>query len=540
MPRTKKTEQTSGENVNNISDEQVWDFLNFSRVLASGLYPGMLTPDLMNQRMKDTSFSPIALSSEDLKKALDDPKNSEESLRSMVEYMEILSSPFRRIIDYMESMLALDYTYTVTNVDEPSEYKSRGFKKDQKAVFDWLDRFDHQNHFRTISRQLLRNEIFVACLRDEGGQIVIQELPLQYCKITSKWDYGYLISFNFMYFVQAGVDIDLYPEFFKKKFSDLFDKKNNVQKYNPHVPPELRGKSEYAYWVDLPPQVAFVFKLDPSITTAVPKYASLLPEFIDQNYIRSLQKAMLTSSSSKVLLGQVPMLKDTKTKIADMIAIDSTTLARFLALVKSSLSDSLKVAAAPLEDMKAISFEGDNELYDSWLRAAISSSGINSSLIYSSKLKANAIESQLSFQSDSLSLEQALYPQFNSFFNYFVGKIKDKKKYKYQFEFEGNAYYLDRKQRFENAMSLANLGIVLPQKIAASQGMKPQSFIRMMEESKASGFTDLLTPMISAFQQSGNQNNESNGRPKKSDSELGDEGVETRSTGSNISRGGSV
>lgn len=538
MPRTKKTNQTSDETlVENISVEQVWDFLNFSRALTAGLFPGMITPEMLNQRMKETSFSPSALSSDDLKRALDDPKNSEESLRSMVEYMEILSSPFRRIIDYMESMLSLDYTYTVINIDDSSEYKNKQFKKDQKIVFDWLDRFDHQYHFRNVIRQLLRNEIYVACVRDEGSQIVLQELPLQYCKITAKWDYGYLISFNFMYFLQSGVDIDLYPEFFKKKFSDMFSKGNNLQKYNPHLSPELRGKSEYAYWVDLPPHVAFVFKLDPSITTAVPKWASLLPEFIDQSYVRSLQKTLLTSSSSKVLLGQVPMLKDAKTKIADMIAIDSTTLGRFLALVKSSLSDSLKVAAAPLEDMKAISFEGDNELYDSWLRAAISSSGINSSLIYSSKLKANAIESQLSFQSDSLSLEQALYPQFNGFYNYFVGKIKDRKKYKYQFEFEGNAYYLDRKQRFENAMSLANIGIVLPQKIAAAQGMKPQSLIRMMEESKATDFTDLLTPIVSAFQQSGSQEN---GRPKKSDSELSDEGAETRTTGTNISRGGSI
>jgi hypothetical protein len=541
MPRTKKpTTEIITEETTEVSVKELWDVLNFSRNMINGMYPGLLSPDLLNARMKENSFTPTNLSEENLNKALSDPKNSEESLRSIVEYLEILSSPFRRIIDYMQSQLALDLTFTVSNVEESSEYKGKPFKKDQKFVFDWLDRFDYQYHLRNVIRQLLRNEIYACCIRDEGEKIVLQELPLQYVKIVSKWDYGYLIAFNFVYFLQPGIDIRLFPKFFAEKFNELFDGNKGIHQYNPTLDIESRGNSQFNYWVDLPPQYGWLFKLDPSIVAAVPHYASLAPEFINQSKIRAMQKSIYTSAASKMLVAQVPMLKDTKAKIADMIAIDSKTLGQFMGLFKSALGDTVKVSAAPLEQITPISFESDNILYDEYLRTGVASSGVNSALIYSSKLKANAIESQLSFQSDSLLLEQSLYPQFNALFNYLVNSNREKKKYKYLFEFEGNAYYLDRQQRFDYCMDLADKGIVLPQKIAAARGMKPQTLIRMMEESKATGFTDLLTPILSSFQMSGKEGGAggNGGRPTKSDSKISEEGAETKSQGGNIGRGG--
>jgi hypothetical protein len=82
------------------------------------------------------------------------------------------------------------------------------------------------------------------------------------------------------------------------------------------------------------------------------------------------------------------------------------------------------------------------------------------------------------------------------------------------------------------------MGIFLPQKIAASMGMNKFEFDRQLEESKADNYTDKFTIPTPAFQ--GGGQTEGAGRPKKSDSELGDAGEETRSSGGNIGRGGKV
>jgi predicted ArsR family transcriptional regulator len=82
-------------------------------------------------------------------------------------------------------------------------------------------------------------------------------------------------------------------------------------------------------------------------------------------------------------------------------------------------------------------------------------------------------------------------------------------------------------------MILLDKGIVLPQKVAAAMGMSPMDFQRQLDEARATGFVDNLTPIISAFQQSPNA-----GRPPKPESDLGDAGEQTKGDGSNIGRGG--
>jgi hypothetical protein len=531
MPRTKKTEITTQAEPE-ISKQQVIDVLEFARAVAGTYFPSLMTPDLVNSRLKDLSYNPMAPTWDSLNQALSNPKTSEDQLRSFVEYFEAVSAPVRRIISYMASQLSLDLLYTVTNAKGEKDYTSSKFISDQDKVYNFLDSFNYQAHFRNVIKQVLRNEIYVCCPRETNDGFVLQELPVQYCKITSKWGRGYLTDFNFYYFLLPGVSLDGFSDFFKQKYMELFTGPNGYKTYNPLLPPESRGSSQFVYWVSLPPEEGWVFKLDPSLTSGQAYMSSLLPEFMDQGIMRNLQKNMNMASATKILAASIPLLKDQGAKVTNALALDPKITGQFLSLVQGALSAAVKIAVAPIEGIQGISFDGNPEMYDDYLRTAVASSGQNSALFYTSKLKANAIESQLSFQSDSLMMEQQLYPQFSEFMNYWVGKIKTK--YKYNFWFEGNAYYLSRQQRLDKAISLAGQGVVLPQLFSSALGFKPQDFYRMMDESKSIGFVDKLTPIIPAAQQSANGGA---GRPNKTDSDLSEEGQQTKSDGGNIGRG---
>jgi hypothetical protein len=540
-PKKKVVVNTSSEQVRELPKDRVWDMLDFAKNLASGMYPGVVSPDLLNRMMKDNSFMPKAVTEDSLNTALQNPKESENELRSYIEMMEIVSMPLKRLMSYMSDLAAFDLTYTVTAKDgtelEPKDYKKPAYKKDLKEYYSFIDRFEYKQAFRNITKDILRNELFVGCFRDVGDGIVIQQLPIDRCRISGKWAHGYLISFDMMYFMNSGVDIRMFPKFFSDKFNELFRNADGSLKYNPALPPELRGSSSYMYWVDCPPDVAWAFKLDMSLVTSIPYFAALMPDLVNQSVMRSLQKDTNMAAASKILVGAVPMLKESKTSVANMIAIDPKTLGLFMALMKSSLSSAIKVASAPLEDIKQISFDENNEMYDSYLRTSVAASGMNSALFYSSKLKANAIESQLSLESDTF-VTLALYPQFEQFMNWFVNK--NTSKHNFYTKFEGNQFYLNRKQRFDFAMGLANIGILLPQKIAASVNMKPNDMDRMMNEAKGVGFLDKLLQITPAAQMPGSAGAKGAGRPQKDDSELGDAGSQSRDTGSNIEKGGSV
>jgi hypothetical protein len=94
---------------------------------------------------------------------------------------------------------------------------------------------------------MLRNDAYFGCFIDAGNHYVLQELPADYCKITGRWEGGFLFSFNMYWFLQPGVDIDMYPPFFKKKYKELWEEPNVQRQYEPSLPPELRAKSTWIY-----------------------------------------------------------------------------------------------------------------------------------------------------------------------------------------------------------------------------------------------------------------------------------------------------
>ena len=550
-----------------LTPEEVWDVIEFARSYSSMYGMTYLSPDLVSARMRDMNLNPQAATEDDLNTALKDPKSNEKQLQAFSQSFELTSMVYKRLMSYLANMLSFDITYT-SNAEE-NDYGTPKYKKDLAVVESFLDKFDFKKEFNLTVREMLRNDAYFGCFRDVGDAYILQELPPDYCKITGRWEGGFLFSFNMYWFVQSGVDINMYPDFFKRKYKELWDSPNVTQRYIPSLPPEFREKSSWIYWVDVPSDLGVCFKLTPELATRLPYFTPLFSDLILQGLMRNLQKNANMAAASRMIIGQVPLLnKEIKATVKDAIAVSPDLLGKFMALIKSAISDAIRVASAPLEDMQGISFDAENEIYSSYLKTALASTGINTNLIFTSDIKQNAIETQLSLNVDE-QLMAILYGQFNAFMNYFINsRIKN---FKFNFYFEGTNFFLSRQNRFDTAMALFKDGIVLPQKIAAAIGVKPAQLRKYMEESRATGFMDLLTPP-SLLQQkeiaeiaAKNQENlvdkqaenqikiqsqnpqpkvpqigeqKSAGRPAKKDSELKDSGLETREKASNVGRGG--
>lgn len=508
---------------------QIFDFAKFA--MAQSGYTNVLTPDLISSRMRDISMNPMAATETTLNTAMLDPKNNETNLMSFSENFELQSMPYKRLIDYLSGMLSWDLTYT-SDVEE-KDYDSSAYKKDLKQADDFLSRFDYKNEFSVVVRQLLRNEAYF-CLPRFSERTVLQELPSSpvYTKITGRWDYGLLFSFNMHWFIQPGVDLNLYPPFFAEKYNELWGGKDKrPPQYIPSLPPEDRGGSSWVYWQDISPELGWAFKGNPEISTRVPYFSPLFLDLISQALMRSLQKNINMATASRLLVGEIPYLDNAKSSVKDQLAISPETLGKFMQLLKSAISEALKVTGAPLANIQGISYPAENEVYDSYLRTALASSGINSNLIFSSNIKPNVTETQLSLNVDE-QIATKLYPQFESFLNYHVNRFT--KKYKFKFKFEGTNFYTNRQNRLDAQLKLVPFGIVLPQKISAALGMSPFEFEKHLAEGRANKWVDKLTPIIAAAQMPA----EGAGRPAKTDSKISDEGASTQGSGGNLGRGG--
>lgn len=551
-----------------LTEEEIWSVVNFARSMTGINY---LNPDLVSGRMRDISLNPMEATQADLDTAMKSPKQSEDKLRAISQDFELRSMPYKRLIHYLANMLSWDITYSATNASE-KDYNTPKYKKDLSILETFLDKFDYKKEFSIVMRELLRNDAYFCAPRDTGDKIVLQELPADYCKITGRWDKGFLFSFNMYYFLLPGVDIELYPRFFKKKYNEIWGNANGVRTYNPALPPEARGLSSWIYWVDVPVDVGWVFKMAPELATRLPYFMPLFNDLVLQGLMRNLQKNVNMSVASRMIMGEVPMLnKEAKATVKDSIAVSPELLGKFMALVKGAISEAIKMASIPLENVQGISFPSENEMYDSYLKTALASSGVNSNLIFSSNIKPNAIETQLSLNVDE-QLMYAQYYQFNDFMDYNINGLT--KYFKFSCEFEGTHFFTNRNKRFEDAMTLFDKGIILPQKIAAAMGMKPSVLLRQMQEAKSFGFMDMVTPPAviaqtnsaleiadkseetqlkiskqnsklvpkapSGISKSPSTSSNKEGRPKKKDNELSESGEQTRSNADNIGRGGKV
>lgn len=531
--------------VQNIFDIYQWNektFRDFAQASNNTyLYPQALTPMTLNSRMQSVTLAGSGqVTPEMADQALLNPRTSEKQLLQYSEILEYSNPSYKRILQYLGNLPAWDYTFYCKNASKISEYGSKAYQKALDIIKEFTSRFDVKTQMPILMRQLLRQEVFFSVLREDGDLYVLQELPSDYCLITGRFDYGLLFSFNYYFFQQQGISLDLYPPVFKETYLRLFTKGgNNI--YSPSSNLDTRGDSLWTMYADCSPTQGFwMWKFSPELIARIPQFASLFPDMALLPTVRAVQKANYLQAAAKILFTELPFLKDTKASLKDATALSPRLLGEFMAMVQAIIGNEyVKFVEAPINNAKALEFKTDNKILSDYSRNVLSQSGTTSNLISNYDQKMNAIESQLAANVDE-QLVESVYPSANLFMEYHINKRMKEAKlpFRFGFKFEGTNFYLDRNRRLDTQNTLMDRGIVLPQKIAAAIGMSPFELEAHMNEAISMNWIDKLTPIIGSAQLSGSTKNA--GRPSKSDSDLSDSAEETRSAGSNLEKGGNI
>ncbi len=523
-----------------LSVQQVFDVMSFAANAYGGTtgaaygYPQAYTPELVASRLKDVATNPNQATLDQINAALLEPKSSENALVGYSEFFDLTSILYRRLLHYLADMLSWNINYECVNIKEVKEYESPAYKKDLLRMQNFFYQLDIKKEFRMALKEMIRRETFYSYFRDDGEKFVFQELPRERCKITARWDYGLVFDFDMLWFIQPGVDINMYPDIFKKWYNEVLRDGRPNPFYNPGTPIDGRSSS-WTYWHQTSPEDGFwAFKMNPELVTNIPMFAPLFPDLVSQPMIRQLQLNSYIQEASKMITSSVPYLnKDAKGPVrGDNISITPETLGRFLNILRQGINQVIGVTAMPTEDIKALEFTGNNEIYDTYLKSTAGLTGVNSRLIYSHD-RQNVLETRLSVDVDKY-LVTPIYNYFEDFLNYYINN-RVTGKYKFHFTLKGTQFSNEKQEELDNAIKLANLGIVLPQKFSNALDMTPWGFEKQLAEAKASGFVDKLTPVIMATQ--AGAMNAGGGRPQKKTGDLSESGGETRDAGSNQEKG---
>lgn len=496
-----------------MSEKEAFETLEFAKQMLgrSPLYGlGVFTPDIVNQALKQINVNTLEPTENNLKRALGRPNENEDNLVGYSEWYNVNNMMYKRTSDYLANMLSFDLKISCTNA-KGKDYRSKEYKEDLDRIYKFLDKLNYKREFRKIVKNMLRQEtIFTSFRDDSGNEYAIQQLPSQYCKITGHTAKTMLFDYDMYFFLKPGVDIDNFAPIFKEYYLDVFDN-DGIDKYIPSNPLNMRD-GEFAMWHQTSPLDGFyVFKFSPEIFTKIPYLAPMMSDVQNAGILRKLQMNKNLASARSLILGEIGFLDETKSgQKADQFNISPTTLATFLQLVKSSLEEVWSVGGVPLKEVEHYQYEDKNpNMYSDQLKTNAGQSVSMSRAIYSDD-KMSQIEAEIALNTDA-NLMKFLYQQFEDFLNLYANMKT--RKYNFSFSFEGIEYPMDREQRLDRAMKMAEVGVVVPQLFSCALGLKPQEFDRMMEQAKETGFSDKLTQMISIHTQSGANEG---GRPRKS------------------------
>lgn len=508
-----------------------FDFEEFSQGMYRG---GSYTPATQQYLMKHININSVAPKKEEVEEALNKPSENEDKLVSFNQSFYFSSLMYKRNHEYLATLPSFDLEISCINA-KPEDYIKSSYKKDYDAIKNFLNRFNYREQFRNATWNMLMNETYYGVFRKLGDRYVIQDLPWKYAEISGKWEYGLLYDFDMSWFLQPQVDLNAYPNWFKKQYNKMF--LNGKPK--DYIPSNRINKrtGSFGVWTQTDPTEGFwCFKFNSNHTLQVPFFSAMLPEMIIVPLMRNLQVNQSLAAARKLLVSEIPYLNEKKSSsVANQLAIDADVLGKFLGLATRGLEAAIKVLALPTENIKGVEFENtDKDTYKNFMSIT---SGLLSGgkVIFSSDTKLNAIETQLSMNLDEI-LVEAIYPQFENFLDYFANQ--ETKKFKWKFRFVGSNDYLSKARRQKEATDLATIGVVLPNKLASAFGLNKIELERELEEAKATGFTDKLMAMINMNTMS--SKSASGGRPQSDDGQLTDSGSETRDAGSNIEKGGNI
>lgn len=462
----------------------------------------LITRDLNN----NTSSPTFALySKDDITTYLSNPYRYEKQLRRAVTYIYGASSHFRRLIQYFVGLSDLSYIVKPYRID-PKKANEKTTGNNYRKVLNVLSSMNIESQCPKIIAICLREDTFFGTLWITNDNITIQQLPSEYCAVSSIEGNVLNVTFDFSYFDAHGDLLDYYPAEFRKKY-DIY-RNNRLTK-----------------WIELDSPNSFAVKCNTDILDySIPPFAGLLREIYDIEDYKQLKLTKTALENYAILVMALPMDDNGNW------GIDLEKAKEFWRNLDSVLPEEIGSILSPMP-LNKISFERSNTSDTDTIADAeqhlFTAAGVPSLLFNNEKASANAL--LLSIKADQ-SITYGIVKSIEDVINRFIQSQSYGKNFKVKF-LDVSAY--NRKEVGDAYLKAASYGLPTISMYAASQGLGQAELDSMsFLEGKVLGLQDLFRPIQSSTQMSGDNINsdaatDEGGAPTKDAGELTDSGEQS-------------
>lgn len=433
---------------------------------------------------------------------LSNPYIYEKQLRQAVVYIYAASPHFRRLIDYFTGLSDLAYIVSPYRID-PKKTNPRTLNINYRKVLNTLSAMSIKTQFPKILKVCFREDVFYGTFHITPDNITIQQLPADYCAISSIEGNVPNVTFNFSYFDSRQDLLNFYPEEFKDKYERVYKKDSR----NP--------------WIELDSPNSFAIKVNGDILEyACPPFAGLLREIYDIEDYKQMKKSKTAIENYAMVAMKLGIDKDGNWEM------DLDKAKEFWMNLDSVLPEEIGSVLSPM-DINKISFEKSNVGETNTVADAeqnlFSAAGVSSQLFNNDKASATAL--QLSIKADQ-AITFGVVKAIQDMVNRFIQAQSYGKNFIVTF-LDCSPY--NRKELGEQYLKACQFGLPMVSMYAATQGLGQAELDTMsFLEGEVLGLTKMFKPLKSSTQMSSEDLDKASGRPQKEDEDLTDSGDQSR------------
>lgn len=463
----------------------------------------LITRDLNNYRNAPT-FS--LYSKDDITKYLSDPYRYERQLRRAVIYIYGASPHFRRIVQYFVGLSDLAYIVEPYRID-PRKANVRTLGNNYRKTLNMLSSMNIKTQLPKVLTVCLREDVFYGYFWVSNDSVTIQQLPSDYCAISSIEGNVLNVSFNFSYFDSYSSLLEYYPPEFTTKYN-------------------MYKNDRVSRWIELDSPYAFAIKCNSDILDyAIPPFAGLLREVYDLEDYRNLKLTKTALENYAMLSMKLPMDDEGNW------LIDYDKAKDFWQNLDGVLPEEIGSVLTPM-DITKFSFEksntGDTDTIAEAENNLFTAAGVSSLIFNNEKASANAL--LLSIKSDQ-NMTFGIVKSIGDAINRLIQSQGYGKNFRIEF-LDVSTY--NRKEIGDAYLKSASYGLPTISAYAASQGIGQAELDSMsFLEGTVLGLQEMFKPIVSSTQMSNTSEDsqgatDEGGAPIKDIGELTDDGEQTR------------
>lgn len=401
----------------------------------------LITRDLNDNRSAPT-FS--RYTKDDITTYLSDPYKYEKQLREAVTYIYSASPHFRRLIQYFTALSDLSYVVSPCNID-PAHANKNTLSRNYRKVLNTISSMNIRTQIPKILTVCLREDTFYGTMWVFGDNITIQQLPSEFCAISTVEGNVPNVSFNFSYFESRENLLDYYPPEFKNKYENVY-KQNRTSK-----------------WIELDSPTSFAIKCNSDILGySTPPFAGILREIYDIEDYKQLKLTKTALENYAMIVMTLPLTKD-----GDW-GIDLDKARDFWQNLDAVLPEEIGSILSPM-DIHKVSFErsntGDVDTISDSEQNLFTAAGVSSLLFNNEKASSNAL--LLSIKADQ-AITYGIVKCVEDAINRFIQSQSYGKNFKITF-LDVSPY--NRKEAGEAYLKACTYGLPMVTYFCASQGL---------------------------------------------------------------------